>query len=65
MVGAELIDTGRESQLWGQTYDHKIEESLAIPEAISGKIPDYLHLRWRGGKLPSARPKIATHTTSI
>lgn len=44
MVGAELIDTGRESQLWGQTYDHKIEEVLAIPEAISGKIPDYLHL---------------------
>jgi TolB-like protein/Flp pilus assembly protein TadD len=44
MVGAELIDTVRESQLWGQTYDHKIEDIFAIPEAISGKIPDYLHL---------------------
>jgi TolB-like protein/Tfp pilus assembly protein PilF len=43
-VGAELIETGRESQLWGQTYDRNIEEILAIEDAIAGEIPDYLHL---------------------
>jgi adenylate cyclase len=45
LVGAELIDTVRQSQLWGQTYDSKIEEILAIQEEIAGKISNYLELR--------------------
>ena len=45
IVGAELIDTERESQLWGQTYDRKMEEVFTIQEEIAAKIPNYLHLR--------------------
>jgi TolB-like protein len=44
VVGAELIDTVRESQLWGQTYDRGTEEIFAIQEEIAGKIPQYLQL---------------------
>jgi TolB-like protein len=43
-VGVELIDAVHESQLWGETYDRKIDEIFAIPEAIVGTVPDYLHL---------------------
>ena len=44
IVGAELIDTVRESQLWGQTYDRKIDEIFAIQEEIAGSIPVYLEV---------------------
>jgi len=45
LVGAELIDTVRESQLWGQTYDRKIDEILAIQEEIAGRISNSLQLQ--------------------
>jgi len=45
MMGAELIDTTQESQLWGQTYDRKMDEIFAIQEEIAGKISNYLQLR--------------------
>jgi TolB-like protein len=45
IVGAELTDTERESQIWCQTYDRKMEAIFAIQEEIAAKIPNYLHLR--------------------
>ena len=45
IVGAELIDSVQESQLWGHTYDRKIEEIFTIQEEIAGRIPTYLQLR--------------------
>jgi TolB-like protein len=45
IVGAELIDSVQESQLWGHTYDRKIEEIFTIQEEIAGRIPNYLQLR--------------------
>ena len=44
IVGAELIDTARESQLWGQTFDRRIEEIFATQEEIVGKVSNFLHL---------------------
>jgi adenylate cyclase len=45
IVGAELIDSEQESQLWGSTYDRKIEEIFTIQEEIAGRIPNFLQLR--------------------
>ena len=45
IVGAELIDSVQESQLWGNTYDRKIEEIFTIQEEIARRIPNYLQLR--------------------
>lgn len=45
IVGAELIDSVQESQLWGHTYDRKMEEIFTIQEEIAGRIPNYLQLR--------------------
>jgi TolB-like protein len=50
LVGAELIDTAQESQLWGQTYDRKIDEILAIEEEIAGSVPNYLKVQLTGAE---------------
>jgi TolB-like protein len=45
VVGTELIDTARHSQLWGQTYDRKIEDIFSIQNEIAAEIPNYLRFR--------------------
>lgn len=45
VVGTELIDTGRHSQLWGQTYDRKMEDVFSIQNEIAAEIPNHLRLR--------------------
>jgi TolB-like protein len=44
IVGVELIDTVRHSQLWGRTYDRKKEDIFSIQGEISAEIPNYLRL---------------------
>jgi TolB-like protein len=51
LVGAELIDTAQESQLWGQTYDRKIDEILAIEEEIAGRVSNYLKVQLTGAEI--------------
>jgi TolB-like protein len=45
VVGTELIDTARHSQLWGETYDRKMEDIFSIQNQIAAEIPNYLRLR--------------------
>jgi adenylate cyclase len=45
VVGTELIDTARHSQLWGETYDRKMEDIFTIQNQIAAEIPNYLRLR--------------------
>jgi len=45
IVGAELIDTVHESQLWGRTIDRGIEDILSIQNEIAAEISNSLHLR--------------------
>ena len=45
IVGAELIDTVHESQLWGRTIDRRVEDILSIQNEIAAEISNSLHLR--------------------
>jgi TolB-like protein len=45
VVGAELIDTVRHSQMWGETYDRKMDDIFSIQNQIAAEIPNYLRLR--------------------
>ena len=48
VVGAELIDVARESQLWGDQYSEKLAAILAIQEEISKAIADNLRIQLSG-----------------
>jgi TolB-like protein/Flp pilus assembly protein TadD/predicted Ser/Thr protein kinase len=43
-VQVELIDVGRQSQLWGQQYIRKISDLLSVQEEIERSIATELHL---------------------
>jgi len=45
VVGAELIDVGRDSQLWGDQYSQKLSDILGIQEQISREITDHLKVQ--------------------
>lgn len=45
IVGAELIDTVHESQLWGRTYDRKFEDIFSIQDELAAEVSNYLRLR--------------------
>jgi serine/threonine protein kinase len=47
-VQTELVDVGEVSQLWGQQYDRKFTEILAVQEDIAKQVSDKLHLRPSG-----------------
>jgi tetratricopeptide (TPR) repeat protein len=44
-VQTELVDAGELSQLWGDQYDRKFGEILAVQEDIARQVSDKLHLR--------------------
>jgi len=48
VVGAELIDVGRDSQLWGDQYSQKLSDILGIQEQISKAIADHLRSELSG-----------------
>src|SRR5712692_5847907 len=48
VVGAELIDVGRDSQLWGDQYSQKLSAILGIQEQISKAIADHLKIELTG-----------------
>jgi TolB-like protein/DNA-binding winged helix-turn-helix (wHTH) protein len=45
IVGAELIDTVRESHLWGQTYQRKLDDIFSIQEEIGKAVSNHLQFR--------------------
>jgi TolB-like protein/Flp pilus assembly protein TadD len=47
-IQTELVDVGEVSQLWGQQYDRKFTDILAIQEDIAKQISEKLHLRPSG-----------------
>ena len=48
VVGAELIDVGRDSQLWGDQYSQRLSDILGIQEQISKAIADHLRIELTG-----------------
>src|SRR5258708_30668462 len=48
VVGAELIDVSRESQLWGEQYSEKLAAVLGLQEEISKAIADNLRIQLSG-----------------
>ncbi len=45
IVGTELVDVGSGSQLWGEQYNRKFSDILAVQEAIAREISDKLRLK--------------------
>ncbi len=58
-IQTELVDVGEVSQLWGQQYNRKFTEILAMQEDIAKRVSEKLHLR------PSVeeQKKLAKHST--
>lgn len=48
IIRTELIDTTRDAQLWGEQYNRKLSDILAVQEDISREISDKLQLRLTG-----------------
>lgn len=48
VVGTELIDVARQSQLWGERFNRKIADLLAVEEEIAGKISESLRGKLTG-----------------
>src|SRR5439155_5795887 len=48
VLGAELVDVGDGSQLWGEQYSREMSDIFAVEEAISTEIADKLRLRLTG-----------------
>ena len=48
VVGAELIDVSRDSQLWGDRYSQKLSDILGIQEQISKSITSHLRIELSG-----------------
>ncbi len=44
-IQTELVDVGEVSQLWGQQYNRKFTEILAVQEEIAKRVSEKLHLR--------------------
>jgi serine/threonine protein kinase len=45
IIGTELVDVARQSQLWGQQYNRKMADILAIQEDIAREISERLRLQ--------------------
>jgi serine/threonine protein kinase/tetratricopeptide (TPR) repeat protein len=48
VIGAELIDVSRDSQLWGEQYSEKLAAILGLQEEISKAIADNLRIQLSG-----------------
>lgn len=49
-VQTELIDAKTNSQIWGEQYNRKVSDALALQEEISRQISDKLKVRLAGGE---------------
>jgi len=60
IVGAELVDTRRDAQLWGKQYDRSIDDVLEVQDEIVRAVSS--ELRLPSGEAEPAR--VASHGTS-
>lgn len=58
IIQTELIDAERDAHLWGERYDRKLSDILAVQDDISREISDKLRLRLTG----DAQRLIKRHT---
>ena len=49
-ISAELVDTRDETQLWGEQYNRRAEDLLAVQSEISRQIAEKLHLHLTAGE---------------
>jgi eukaryotic-like serine/threonine-protein kinase len=59
IVDTELIDVGRQSQLWGDQYARKLADILAVQEEISKAIAEHLRIELTG----AGEQQLAKHDT--
>jgi serine/threonine protein kinase/tetratricopeptide (TPR) repeat protein len=59
VVGVELIDVSKQSQLWGEQYSQKMADVLAVQEKISRAITEKLKLQLTG----SEQQRLTKHST--
>jgi serine/threonine protein kinase/tetratricopeptide (TPR) repeat protein len=63
MVSAELVDVRDNKQLWGEQYNRKVADALAVQQEISREITEKLRLRLSGdeqqrlGRRDTANPE--------
>ena len=50
MVSAELLDVSDSKQVWGQQYNRKLADALAVQQEISREITDRLRLKLSGAE---------------
>jgi non-specific serine/threonine protein kinase len=48
VVSAELVDVGRQDQLWGGNYNRKMDDILEVQEEIAKEISRNLHVKLSG-----------------
>src|SRR5579864_7290844 len=58
-VSAELVDTRTNRQIWGEQYNRKLTDILAIQDEISQEISDKLRVRLTG----EDKKRLVKHTT--
>jgi TolB-like protein len=47
-IRAELVNTSDNSKIWGEQYDRKLSDVLAVQREIAGEISEKLRLRLSG-----------------
>ena len=50
VIGAELIDVGKDSQLWGDQYSEKLSDILGMQDQISKAIANHLRVELSGAE---------------
>jgi serine/threonine protein kinase/Tfp pilus assembly protein PilF len=58
-IGAELIDTGDNKQLWGEQYERKLSDLLSVQHEIAKEITSNLRLKLSG----AAQERVTKHYT--
>ena len=61
-VQADLVDVGNGSQIWGDHYDRKLSDILAIQEEIANDISEKLRLRLTGDQKEKLRKRYTEST---
>ena len=60
-IQAELVDTGTESQLWGEQFHHKLSELMTVQEEIAWHISEALRLKLTTAQKKRLRKRATVH----
>jgi eukaryotic-like serine/threonine-protein kinase len=59
IVSVELVDVGRQAQLWGGRYNRKMADLVALQEELTGEISEKLRLQLTGEEKKKLRKRPA------